>query len=62
MRKRYVASSEDPLVLCSYGNSPAEAFKEMYKLLKKEKVDWFSAASVNVLDCEKDQYAVTVYV
>ncbi len=62
MKKRYVASSEEPLVLCSYGSSPAEAFKEMYELLEQENINWFSACSVSVLDCEKDQFAVTVYV
>jgi hypothetical protein len=62
MSGRYVASNENPLVLCAYGNSPAEAFKEMSKLMKKEKIVWFSGASVDVLDDNKDQYAVTVYV
>lgn len=63
MRKRYVASSEKPMVLCSYGSSPAESFKQMYKLLEEEDVRWFSSCSVNIIDdCEKDQYAVTVYV
>lgn len=62
MSGRYVASNEEPLVLCSYGDSPAEAFKEMSKLMKKENVRWFSGATVNVLDSDKDQYAVTVYV
>jgi hypothetical protein len=30
--------------------------------MKKEKIRWFSGASVDVLDDNKDQYAVTVYV
>lgn len=62
MSGRYLAINEDPLVLCAYGDSPAEAFKEMSKLMKKEGINWFSGASVNVLDSDKDQYAVTVYV
>ena len=62
MSGRYVASNENPIVLCAYGNSPADAFKEMSKLMKQEKILWFSGASVNVLDDNKDQYAVTVYV
>jgi hypothetical protein len=62
MKKRYVASAEEPLVLCAYGDSPSEAFKNMAKLLKEEKVDWFSASSVNVLDSDVDAFAVTVYV
>lgn len=62
MSGRYVATNENPVVLCAYGDSPAEAFKEMSKLLKSESVKWFSGATVNVLDSEKDQYAVTVYV
>jgi hypothetical protein len=62
MKKRYVATGEDPIVLCAYGNSPAKAFKNMAKLLKKEKIDWFSASSVSVLDSDVDAFAVTVYV
>lgn len=62
MSGRYVASNENPLVLCAYGDSPAEAFKEMSKLMKRESVRWFSGATVDVLDSDKDQYAVTVYV
>lgn len=62
MKKRYVAVNEEPLVLCAYGDSPAEAFKEMAKLLKENKVTWFSASSVNVLDSDHDRFAVTVYV
>ena len=44
MKKRYVASAEDPIVLCAYGDSPSEAFKNMAKLLKEEKINWFSAS------------------
>lgn len=62
MSGRYVAKNEELLVLCAYGDSPAEAFKEMSKLMKKENIEWFSGATVSVLDCDKDQYAVTVYV
>lgn len=62
MKKRYVAVNEQPLVLCAYGNSPAEAFKEMAKLLKEQKVTWFSGSSVSVIDDAKDNFAVTVYV
>jgi hypothetical protein len=61
-KKRYVAHSEDPLVLCSYGSSPAEAFKQMSKMLEEVKADWFSAASVSVLEDSKDQFALTVYI
>jgi hypothetical protein len=62
MKKRYVAIAEDPVVLCAYGNTPAEAFKEMAKLLKEERIDWFSASSVSVLDSDIDAFCVTVYV
>jgi hypothetical protein len=62
MKKRYVATAEEPVVLCAYGNTPAEAFKEMAKLLKEEKIDWFSASSVSVLDSDIDAFCVTVYV
>lgn len=62
MSGKYVASNENPLVLCSYGDSPAEAFREMSRLMKKEKVMWFSGSAVNVLDSDTDQYAVTVYI
>ena len=62
MKKRYVASAEEPIVLCAYGNSPYEAFKNMAKLLKEEKINWFSASSVSVLDSDIDAFAVTVYV
>jgi hypothetical protein len=62
MKKRYVATAEKPTVLCAYGNTPAEAFKNMYKLLKEEKIDWFSASSVSVLDSDVDAFCVTVYV
>ena len=30
--------------------------------MKQEKIQWFSGATVNVLDCDTDQYAVTVYI
>lgn len=62
MSGKYVAKNENPLVLCSYGDSPAEAFMEMSKLMKKEKILWFSGSSVNVLDSDTDRYSVTVYV
>ena len=50
MKKRYVASAEEPLVLCAYGDSPSEAFKNMAKLLKEVQINWFASSSVNVLD------------
>jgi hypothetical protein len=61
-KKRYIAHSENPLVLCSYGSSPAEAFKQMSKMLEEVEADWFSAASVSVLEDSKDQFALTVYI
>ena len=62
MSGKYVASNENPLVLCAYGDSPAEAFREMSRLMKQEKIQWFSGATVDVLDCDTVQYAVTVYI
>ena len=62
MKKRYVAVNEQSTVLCSYGNTPHEAFREMSKLLKEENIRWFSASSVSVLDSDTDAFAVTVYV
>jgi hypothetical protein len=61
-KKRYVAYAEEPLVLCSYGNTPAEAFKQMSKMLKEVDAKWFSGATVNVLEDDKDNFAVTVYI
>jgi hypothetical protein len=61
-KKRYIAHSENPLVLCSYGSSPAEAFKQMSRMLEEVKADWFSAASVTVLEDSEDQFALTVYI
>lgn len=60
--KGYVAINEEPLVLCAYGDSPAEALHEAALLCKREDVSWFSAASVSVLDSDKDAYCVTIYV
>jgi uncharacterized lipoprotein NlpE involved in copper resistance len=62
LKKRYVASGENPKVLCSYGNTPAEAFKQMAKLLEEEKAEWFYAASVGTLDEDFDNFALTVYI
>jgi hypothetical protein len=32
----YVAYKENPTVLCSYGETPAQAFKQMSKLMKEQ--------------------------
>jgi hypothetical protein len=62
MNKAYVAVNENPVVLCSYGNSPAEAFKNMAKLMKKEDVVWMNGANISILDSDIDKFSVTVYV
>ena len=60
---RYEAKNENPIVLCSYGESPADAFKQMAKLLKKSDLvsDFASVNAVNT-SFEEGIHYVTVYI
>jgi hypothetical protein len=62
MKNAYVAVNENPVVLCSYGSSPAEAFRSMAKLMKKEDIRWMNGANISILDDDIDKFAVTVYI
>lgn len=62
MKKAYVAVNENTQTLCSYGETPAEAFKAMAKLMKKEDVRWMNGANISILDDDIDKFAVTVYI
>jgi hypothetical protein len=62
---RYVATNENPLVLCSYGETAAEAFKQMYKLLKENEDDYVyrSVSAVNsYFNQEDNTHYVTAYI
>ena len=55
----YVAHSENPTVLCSYGETPAKAFKEMSKLMKSHLCEYVSAVHTY---CDDEVHYVTVYI
>ena len=59
----YVAINENPIVLCSYGETMADAFKQMAKLLKKNESD-SPYATVNAVHSSFDEgvHYVTVYI
>jgi hypothetical protein len=59
----YVAVNENPIVLCSYGYSAADAFKQMSKLLKKNMND-FPYLSISAVHSsyEEGVHFVTVYI
>ena len=59
----YIAVNENPIVLCSYGYSAADAFRQMSKLLKKHQEN-FPHSSINAVSSsyEEDVHFVTVYV
>lgn len=59
----YVAINENPIVLCSYGDTMADAFKQMAKLLKKNQHD-FPYSTINAVHSSFDEgvHYVTVYI
>jgi hypothetical protein len=59
---RYEAKNEDPIVLCSYGESPADAFKQMAKLLKKSDLSDFASINAVNTSFEEGIHYVTVYI
>jgi hypothetical protein len=61
MRTAYEAVNENCRVFIAYGETPAKALKNAARLLKNNKVDWWSASVVNYLDDENIFY-ITIYV
>lgn len=61
MRTAYEAVNESPRVFVAYGETPAKALKNAARLLKKNKIDWWSSSTVNCLDDENIFY-ITIYV
>ena len=59
---RYEAKNENPIVLCSYGESPADAFKQMAKLLKKSDLSDFASINAVNTSFEEGIHYVTVYI
>jgi hypothetical protein len=61
MNTAYEAVNENCRVFVAYGDTPTKTLKNMAKLLKKNKINWWSASSVNYLEDEKIFY-ITIYV
>jgi hypothetical protein len=61
MRTAYEAVNESCRVFVAYGDSPAKTLKHMARLLKKSKVDWWSASTVNYSE-EENVFYITIYV
>jgi hypothetical protein len=60
VRGRYVATNEDPLVLCSYGKTPASALRQMAKLLDEMDVESVIHGYVHYIVSD-GLYGMTVY-
>jgi len=56
---RYVAVHENPIVLCSYGDTPADAFKQMAKLIKEQDCQYVTAVNTSF---DEEVHYVTVYI
>jgi hypothetical protein len=65
VKGRYVAINENPTVLCAYGDTASQAFKQMYKLLE-ENEDALLFGTINAVhthfDYEDETHYVTVYI
>jgi hypothetical protein len=56
---RYIAHSENPTVLCSHGETPEKAFKQMSKLMKEHLCENVSAVHTFF---DEDIHYLTVYI
>ena len=56
---RYEATSECPQVLCSYGESPSKAFRQMAKLMDEMDCAYISGAHTHF---NEETFFLTVYV
>ena len=65
VKGRYVAINENPTVLCAYGDTASEAFKQMSKLLK-ENEDSLLFGTINAVhtyfDHEDETHYINVYI
>jgi hypothetical protein len=59
VKGNYVAFSENPMVLCSYGETPAQAFKQMSKLMKEQDCQYVSAVHTYF---DEEVHYLTVYI
>jgi hypothetical protein len=55
----YVAHGEHPTVLCSYGDTPAQAFKQMSKLMKEQDCQYVNAVHTYF---DEEVHYLTVYI
>lgn len=61
MKTAYEAVNDKTRAFVAYGDSPTKALKNMAKLLKKNRIDWWSASSVNYSD-EENVFYIVIYV
>ena len=61
MNTAYEAVNENPRVFVAYGETPARALKNAARLLKNNKIDWWSASTVNHLD-DENIFCISIYV
>jgi hypothetical protein len=61
MKIAYEATNDNPRVFVAYGNNPAEALKNMYKMLKRLNIDWWSASHVGYIE-DENLFYINIYV
>jgi hypothetical protein len=61
MNTAYEAINDNCRVFIAYGETPVKALKNMAKLLKKNKIDWWSTSLVNYLE-DEDIFYISIYV
>lgn len=61
MNLAYKAYGENPEVYVAYGDSPERCLKNMGKVLKENRVSWWSSANVQYLD-DEELFYMTIYV